>query len=92
MELVESDLLGQDFEWTKAFFDTLQISLRKRQICELERQLEMYKAHYSHLDQIFNEITRHLLGPNFYTLASDSWTSLEETKNVILAKYKKVKK
>ena len=69
-----------------------EVNTKKEHVLELERQLEMYKAHYSHLDQIFNEITRHLLGPNFYTLASDSWTSLEETKNVILAKYKKVKK
>ena len=69
-----------------------EVNTKKEHVLELERQLEMYKTHYSHLDQIFNEITRHLLGPNFYTLASDSWTSLEETKNVILARYKKVKR
>ncbi len=69
-----------------------EVNTKKEHVLELERQLEMYKTHYSHLDQIFNEITRHLLGPNFYTLASDSWTSLEETRDVILARYKKVKR
>lgn len=69
-----------------------EVNTKREHVLELERQLELYKNHYSHLDQIFNEITRHLLGPNFYTLACDSWTSLEETRDEILAKYKKVKK
>ena len=63
-----------------------EVNTKREHVLELEKQLELYKTRYSHLDQIFNEVTRHLLGPNFYTLASDSWTSLEETKNVILAR------
>lgn len=69
-----------------------EVNTKREHVLELEKQLELYKTRYRHLDQIFNEVTRHLLGPNFYTLASDSWTSLEETKNVILARYKKVKR
>jgi len=68
------------------------VNTKREHVLELERNLELYKTHYQHLDQIFTEISRHLLGPNFYTLASDSWTSLEETRDEILAKYKKVKK
>lgn len=68
------------------------VNTKREHVIELERNLELYKKHYFHLSEIFNDITRHLLGPNFYTLASDSWTSLEETRDEILAKYKKVKK
>ena len=67
------------------------VNTKREHVLELERNLELYKTHYQHLDQIFTEISRHLLGPNWYSMANDSWTSFEEIRDAIIAKYKKHK-
>ena len=67
------------------------VNTKREHVLELERQLELYKNHYCHLSEIVSDITKHLLGPNWYSMANDSWTSFEEIRDEIVAKYKKHK-